>query len=147
MKTILALLLSLLTAQAASVTLTWDANTETNLAGYRIYTGTASRIYGVPVTTTNTTITLTNLASGTNYFFAATAVLVEGLESEYSDELSYTTPAKPAPPRSFRITTTLQTASTPNGPWTNNVELSQLLPIPDAGTAFYRSQILISSEQ
>ena len=34
-------------ALAGSATLHWQANTESDLAGYRIYYGTSSRSYGV----------------------------------------------------------------------------------------------------
>ena len=37
-----------MTAHAADVTLTWDANTEPDLAGYNVYTGTKSGVYGDP---------------------------------------------------------------------------------------------------
>jgi hypothetical protein len=35
--------------QATSATLTWMANTEPDLAGYKIFSGTQSGVYGVPI--------------------------------------------------------------------------------------------------
>jgi hypothetical protein len=82
---------------AQSVTLAWNPNTETNLAGYRLYYGTASRQYAASnsVPRALTTSTVTNLTSGATYYFAVTAVSLDGLESGYSDEVSYRVPAPP----------------------------------------------------
>jgi len=84
------------TALASDVTLAWDANTETNLAGYKLYYGTASGVYGAPIVIgTQTTYTVTGLAPGT-YYFAVTAYNTEGLESGFSNEVSTTIGASPA---------------------------------------------------
>ena len=75
---------------AADVNLAWDANTETNLAGYKLYMGTASRTYGTPVTLGKvTTYTKTGLALGT-YYFAVTAFNTNATnnESGYSNEVT-----------------------------------------------------------
>lgn len=78
-----------------SVTLAWNANTETNLAGYRLYYGTATRSYSgiVPVSAPQTRATVTNLQAGGTYYFAVTAYTRDGLESDYSDEVSYRVPS------------------------------------------------------
>jgi hypothetical protein len=75
-------------AQTA-VTLAWDANTDTNLAGYKIYWGTASRTYGTPAVLGKvTTYKVTGLPCGVNLFFAATAydTSTPPMESGYSNE-------------------------------------------------------------
>jgi hypothetical protein len=72
---------------AADVRLAWDPNTEPNLAGYRIYYGTAPRTYGSPINLGNVTShTITGLAAGRTYFFAVTAYNSLNLESGYSEE-------------------------------------------------------------
>jgi len=77
-------------ALAADVTLAWDANTESDLAGYKVYYGTASGVYGTPITIgTQTTYTVSSLPPGT-YYFAVTAYNTSGLESGYSNEVSQT---------------------------------------------------------
>ncbi|WDT81373.1 MAG: fibronectin type III domain-containing protein [Candidatus Manganitrophus sp.] len=84
---------------AGDATLTWSANTEADLAGYRVYFGTASRTYGPSINVGKTTShTLTGLANQT-YFFAVTAYNTAGKESAFSVEVtkSITTPDTVAP--------------------------------------------------
>ncbi|MBW2581115.1 MAG: fibronectin type III domain-containing protein, partial [Deltaproteobacteria bacterium] len=79
-------------AYSAQVTLTWDPNTETNLAGYKVYCGTASRDYDVTVDVgSQTSYTLSNLEEGKTYYFAVTAYDTSGNESNFSGEVSYDT--------------------------------------------------------
>jgi hypothetical protein len=75
---------------ATGVTLTWDPNTEADLAGYKLYSGTASGSYTNASDVGNlTSNTVLGLAPGAEYFFAVTAVNTSGLESEFSNEVSY----------------------------------------------------------
>ena len=74
---------------SAQITLAWDPNTEPDLAGYKVYYGTASRGYGSPIIVGKvTTHTLTGLTQGQNYFYSVTACDTSGRESEYSNEVS-----------------------------------------------------------
>ena len=79
-------------AIAGSATLHWQPNTESDLAGYRIYYGTSSRSYGpyISVGKNTTSYTLNNLTEGQTYYFAVTAVDTSGNESAYSQEVSKT---------------------------------------------------------
>jgi len=78
------------TAYCAQVTLAWDANTEPNIAGYKIYYGTGSRSYNWFVDVGNvTSYTVTGLADGSTYYFAATAYDTSNIESTYSAEVIY----------------------------------------------------------
>ncbi len=94
--TLLGLLLCLAVAypqptSAGGVTLNWDANTEGDLAGYRVYVGSASGQYGLPIDVGNvTTYQVTNLSEGQTYFFAITAYDSSGNESGFSSEVSTT---------------------------------------------------------
>lgn len=80
-----------------SATLTWDANSELDLAGYRVYYGTTPGVYiqakgeGINVGNT-TTYQVIDLQVGTQYYFAVTAYDTLGNESDYSDEVSKTIP-------------------------------------------------------
>jgi fibronectin type 3 domain-containing protein len=86
------LLLSPMVAYGAAVTLAWDANTEADLAGYKIYYGTASRDYSDSIDVGNTTqYTLADLDDGVTYYLAATAYDAATNESAYSVELVHTT--------------------------------------------------------
>jgi hypothetical protein len=79
-------------ASPNSATLMWDAVTDTNLSGYRIYYGTAPGTYlqspGQGLDAGKfTTFTVTGLSSGTTYYFAATAYDASNIESPYSNEV------------------------------------------------------------
>ena len=93
-------------ALAADVTLQWDANTESDLAGYRVYQGTGSD----PATFTRvqqvaaTTATIKGL-DNTSHSFAVTAYNTAGLESAYSNIV--TIPAAPSAPGSLKWSLTL----------------------------------------
>jgi hypothetical protein len=86
--------LSALTPLAAfatgTVTLAWDPSPGTNvIANYNLYYGVASATYtNVVAAGTNTTVSVSNLVAGATYYFAATAVDTNGLESDYSTEVS-----------------------------------------------------------
>ncbi|MBV8376908.1 MAG: fibronectin type III domain-containing protein [Verrucomicrobia bacterium] len=81
-----------------SVTLDWDANPSTgdpgtNTVGYRIHLGLSSGDYTQTTTLGNvTTVTLSNLVSGTTYYYVVTAYNSAGLDSAPSNEVSYTAP-------------------------------------------------------
>jgi len=95
------LLGSILAASATqSVTLAWDPSPEPEVVGYRLYWGGASRIYDgfLEVAAPTTQATIPGLEPGTTYFFAVTAFTDEGLESEYSAEVVYTTSGEPPDP-------------------------------------------------
>ena len=77
----------------AQVMLAWDPDSVSDLAGYKIYYGTASGNYQGNVDVGNvTTYTLNDLTIGTTYYVAATAYTVSGLESSFSNEVMYTVP-------------------------------------------------------
>ncbi len=76
---------------SSSATLTWSANRENDLAGYKVYRATASGTYGAPIATLAgnvTTYQATSLEFGKTYFFVVTAYDIAGNESGYSNEVS-----------------------------------------------------------
>ena len=69
-------------SQAASVSIAWNPNSEGDIAGYRIRYGTTSHSYNKAKDVgNNTSGTLVDLNSGTNYYIAVTAYNTSGLES------------------------------------------------------------------
>ncbi len=85
---LLALLLSSLTAHPAEISLAWDANSEPDLGGYKLYCGQASRQYNFYIDVGNTlTGTLKDLQDGGTYYVAVTAYDASGYESEFSNEV------------------------------------------------------------
>jgi hypothetical protein len=77
----------------AQVTLAWDPVSVSNLSGYKIYYGLASRSYQSVSDVGNvTTYTLSGLTAGKTYYAAATAYISSGLESTYSNEVTFTVP-------------------------------------------------------
>lgn len=84
---------------AHAVSLEWDRNSETNVIGYRVYFGQSSRSYDSVLDANNETmLSLPPLQSGRTYYFAVTAYNNDGLESDFSDEVSYSEPAVNHPP-------------------------------------------------
>jgi hypothetical protein len=76
------------------VTLTWAANVEPDLAGYKIYVGTNSGAYSFPgspfVIGKVASYSISNLPKGQTYFFALSAYDSAGNESVLSAEVSKT---------------------------------------------------------
>lgn len=82
---------------AESVTLTWNPSTDLSVVGYKIYYGAASHSYSSVVTVANTnSVTIPGLIVGEAYYFAATAYNSAGVESDLSNEASYTVPTSAA---------------------------------------------------
>ena len=78
---------------SSSATLTWDRNSESDLAGYNVYRATSPGAYtpGSPIATLQGNVTsyiATGLQSGTTYYFVITAYDNAGNESSYSSEVS-----------------------------------------------------------
>jgi fibronectin type 3 domain-containing protein len=79
----------------ASASFEWDPNTETDLAGYKIYQGSSSGQYGQPIATlaaSSTSYEATGLQNGSTYFFVVTAFDTSGNEGSLSDELTIPIP-------------------------------------------------------
>ena len=92
-------------AEADTVTLGWNRNTETDLAGYRLHYGNSPRAQAtysqtVPINNKYATSRELTLPDGV-YYFALTAVDLAGNESGFSNEvmaeISEVTPPPPPP--------------------------------------------------
>ena len=75
----------------SNITLAWDANTEPDIAGYKIYAGRTTGVYdaaGSPKDVGNVTSGFFTINSNGFWFFSLTAYDTEGLESGFSNEVS-----------------------------------------------------------
>jgi Bacterial Ig-like domain/Fibronectin type III domain len=81
------------------VTLTWQANPESDVAGYTVYVGTAENALEPTTFVTETTKTIPGLTNDTQYFFAVDAVDVAANKS------SKTTPVSATPSATVTDTT------------------------------------------
>lgn len=95
------------------VSLTWSPSPGSNVAGYNIYYGFASRVYtnkldAGPVTN----FTVGNLSDDRHYF-AATAYNILGVESDFSEEVFW----PPFPLTNVIVSVSAQSAAAPSGPW------------------------------
>ena len=75
-----------------TVTVSWAANSEPDISGYRLYHGRTSRNYTSNIDTGLVTTTTYDLQQTGTHWFALTAVNNSGLESDFSDEASVTIP-------------------------------------------------------
>lgn len=88
------------TASTGFAVLSWNANTESDIAGYRIYYGTSVRADGCPPGGYSNTIdvaktatpnkpayTFKNLVNGTTYYFSITSYDQANNESCFSPEM------------------------------------------------------------
>ena len=99
----------LASAATSTVTLAWDANTEPDLAGYKVWrSGTAGGPYTLASTLGKvTTASVPGLADGTHYF-VVTANDAVGNQSGYSNEVFKTFDTlPPAAPKNVVITITV----------------------------------------
>jgi hypothetical protein len=102
MKTITVLLivfLACLNLYAATVEISWKPNSESDLAGYKVYYGTTSGQYGAPIDVGNITVytmTISPIHGGLHYF-ALTAYDTSGNESGKSEEVSVFIPDLTSP--------------------------------------------------
>jgi hypothetical protein len=74
-----------------SVTLAWNPSPDVTVTGYRLYYGAAPEQYTNSIVVGNITSgTVTGLVNGTTYYFTTTAYNESGIESPFSNEVSYT---------------------------------------------------------
>ena len=96
---------------SANVSVTWNKNTESDLAGYKIYKRTLPSLdfgqptfSGMPSNPSSPSTTVTGLSEGKTYGFIATAFDTSGNESAPSAEKQITVPTgTPPPPSSLNI--------------------------------------------
>jgi hypothetical protein len=75
-----------------AVTLAWNPNPESDLAGYRLFWGETNSAATMRDVGKTTQTQVTNLVAGRNYYFYLTAYNTSGLESNPSSTVYYTQP-------------------------------------------------------
>ena len=114
------------TGLPAQVTLVWDASAEPTVAGYKVYYGTASRNYtSVADAAKNSTATISGLTQGQKYYFAVTAYASSGLESSYSNEVTYAVAVAAGASCTFTLAPTSASYSASGGSGTLSVTTQQ----------------------
>jgi len=84
-------------SQAASIQLAWDANDEPDVAGYRVYFGTAPNLYPNSVDAGPATeAEVDGLIPGVSYYLSVTAYNSNGDESSFAEPITYRVPAAPS---------------------------------------------------
>jgi hypothetical protein len=80
---------------AGSATVSWNPNTDPDLAAYKVYYGISTGSYGppIPVRKGVTSQKISGLEQGKKYYFAVTAVDEWGNESPKSAEATLVIPA------------------------------------------------------
>ncbi|MBN2355051.1 fibronectin type III domain-containing protein [candidate division KSB1 bacterium] len=93
-------------ASASSIILTWSANSEPDLLGYRVHWGTLSKKYTQSIDVgLATQCEIAELTPGYRYYFGVTAVDHWGNESRYSVEVSAVPGGDAAVPVDYELET------------------------------------------
>lgn len=138
-----------LMVHAQSVTLAWDASPSPGVVGYRIHFGTNANSYAF---VTNAGLTLTQaviLPHPGRWFFAATAVDGNGIESDFSNVVEWE--AKPVAPvvqseTWVRLTPVIE-RSTNLVDWVSATGEPTLVPATNAMEFFTTRRLLIERVQ
>ena len=86
-------------AGASTVALAWNANPESNIAGYILVYGTSPGSYSASVDVGSTTAySIASLTSGTRYYFAVRAYNTSGVSGPLSSEVNEVAADAPPPP-------------------------------------------------
>src|SRR6266404_1267405 len=105
---------------AGNVTLAWDPDSDPNVVGYRLHSGTTSGVYTQTTEVGNATAaSVSNLVNGNTYFFVVTGYNAAAVESAPSNEVSYIAPTStptptPSPTPTPTPTPTPAPTSTPS---------------------------------
>lgn len=157
MKLWLAIVTFLLVIPTQAIWLEWDRNFEPNVVGYRVYLGTTSRSYDKVFDVGNSFITFVPFVPGATNYYALTAYSREGIESAFSDEVTYfcdCTNPPPSPPivlgfntnfPSLHLRLSLESIGVlDGGVWREEPAVLNVVVRADEPARFYRSKMTLS---
>ncbi len=124
------------TAAGADLTLSWNANPDSKIAGYTLYQGDGNAYTNAVDCGLARTNTVRNLHIGTLYSFAVTAYYSNRVESDFSPALIYTVPTM-----TTNTIYTLWHATDPAGPWTAIVSATN----PLAPIGFFKTTLTVNT--
>lgn len=123
-------------AIAGQASLAWNASASSNVTGYKVHYGTASRSYSTHVDVQGAlSTTVPNLTAGTTYYFAVTAYNAAG-ESGYSNEASAAIPTPAPAPDTQAPSLPTNPAASANG--SSAINLNWTASTDNVGVASYR---------
>jgi len=117
---------------ANSAILSWNASTDSGVAGYRIYYGASLNYTNFVDAGPATNVTIYGLASGSTNYFSATEYDGSTNESDYSSEVSYVVPV-PAP-----VLNVVANVAVTGNPTNNTKVTLSWTPSTDAGVVGYQ---------
>src|SRR6266478_5254639 len=131
---------------AGNVTLAWDPDSDLNVVGYRLHSGTTSGVYTQTTEVGNVTaVSVSNLVNGNTYFFVVTAYDAAAVESAPSNEVSYIAPTPtptPSPTPSSTATPTPAPSPTPTATPTPTPSPGPVVMVsPGPGSTFSSSSV------
>lgn len=145
MKWISCLAAALLSVSSFAATLQWEAapsNGAPAAASYRVYSSPVAAPTAGTWTVYGETAGLSLLITNNAYrMFQVTAVSAAGVESDPSNAVTNHL-AKPVPPANAIIRASLDTGSTPFGPWIESTNLEMTFPLISSNQ-FFRSRFAI----
>ena len=126
-----------------TVALKWDANSETNIAGYFVKYGASTTNYTNSIWVGNTNSAVIEVGGVGTLYFAVTAVNSDGLESDPSNEVATQPrrkPSRPAMMRTAMISVPLEWTDNPKlGPWIVATNFPPMLFAINEPMGFYRA--------
>ncbi len=129
------LTLSLYAGSPINIGLNWDRSADSNIvAYYQVYWGTNPSTYFDCTNVRHATFWMLPTFPTNRYFFAATAVDSNGMESAFSNEVSADLPHYPD------VHCSIESANSPFGPWTVITQFTVTVEMQPTNI-FYRSSI------
>ena len=98
-----------------TITATWNANPETNIAGYKLSYGSSSGSYTSTMDVGNVTNAVVQIVVGQTYYFAVQAYNTAGRLSPFSTEVPFPLATPPPVPPPTPTLTSLSLTSGPTG--------------------------------